>query len=418
MILLSAFFQNIIGYLKFRKIINPISLFSLIHFFHNWSFSLSRFFDENILWIADLDVSYLSMYEVLNINLLGSWAYFFVIIFFAKTKQFTRLIQIENSEILKYSYYLLTSIYFLRFIINYDINVLYGANQALDSISAFNPISQILFLRVPLILTYFFTKKINRSDLIKIIFIEVFLSFLMFRRKDLVYILSATFIKFLISSKINLRMVFNNIFFVALSFIFLMFVPIYRSLNYIDNLSLKIIETFALIGEYGSTIFFYIINLSNSEGVQNWTYQLIQNNEMNVLLGKSYIQAFINMFILRPFQGDSISGWQAAYYFKSYAYPDVTSTGYDFSFAAEAILNFGQQYAFISFIFLGLIISFFYSNRNKSDFYQTLYMSTWPILIIGFRTDSTSILRVYSYFIFIYLLFYFSEQLKTNKRIN
>ena len=86
--IISLFLQNLIGYLKFKKIINPISLFTTIHFFHNWSFSLSRFFQDDMFWRAPLKVSYDSMFDVLSMNLVGSWAFFLIVIIFAKTKIF------------------------------------------------------------------------------------------------------------------------------------------------------------------------------------------------------------------------------------------------------------------------------------------------------------------------------------------
>ena len=134
---------------------------------------------------------------------------------------------------------------------------------------------------------------------------------------------------------------------------------------------------------------------------------------MSLLVGKSYLQAFINMFVLRVFQGSTIADWQGAYHFKMHAYPDVTDQGWDFSFTAEAIQNFGPNFAFISFAFLGLLISYLYSTRNKGDLNQTLYLFTWPILAIAFRMDSTSMFRLYSYIIFAYILLYFTKQIKT-----
>ena len=96
-----------------------------------------------------------------------------------------------------------------------------------------------------------------------------------------------------------------------------------------------------------------------------------------------------------------------------HAYPDVTDQGWDFSFTAEAIQNFGPNFAFISFAFLGLLISYLYSTRNKGDLNQTLYLFTWPILSIAFRMDSTSMFRLYSYIIFVYILLYFTKHIKT-----
>ena len=162
-------------------------------------------------------------------------------------------------------------------------------------------------------------------------------------------------------------------------------------------------------------IVFYGLNLANSEGVQNWTYQLIENGEMKLLYGKSYLQALINTVLLRPFQGETIANWQGSYHFKNIAYPDVTNQGWDFTFTAEAIQNFGSNFYFISFVLLGFLISFFYQNRHYSDLYKILYYFSWPILAISFRTDSTSMFRIFSYVIFLYIFLYYSNRIQLIK---
>ncbi len=408
----SILLQNFCGYLKFKNIINPIFLFSIIHFFHNWSFSLSRYFNEIMIWNAYPDVSYSSIYEVLYINLLGGWVFFFMVIIFAKTKEHINYSKFTKTKVLLNGYYLLSLVYFLRFIINFDPNTAFGAGQALDSVSAFNPISQIIFFRIIMCVVYIFSEKVEKKTILKIILIEIFFSLISFGRKDIIFILSSYFLKVTMNSKINIISNIKSLLTYTVGFVFLMFIPIYRSVNYVDGLYNKFNETFLIINEYGYQFYFYILNLANSEGVQNWTYQLVQNGEITLLYGKSYLQALINVFVLRPFQGSTIASWQGAYYFKSVAYPNVTYTGWDFTFTAEAIQNFGPNFAFISFGVLGLIISYFYSMRNKGDFNNILYLFTWPILIIGFRMDSTSVLRLYSYILVIYLYFYFSKKIK------
>ena len=85
--IMSFFIQNLLAFLKFRKIVNPISIFTVIHFFHNWSFSFSRYFNEFIFWRADNNVTYDTINEVLFINLIGSWAFFTAILLFANVKK-------------------------------------------------------------------------------------------------------------------------------------------------------------------------------------------------------------------------------------------------------------------------------------------------------------------------------------------
>lgn len=417
--IISFFLQNLIGYLKFKKIINPIFLFNIIHFFHNWSFSFSKYFNEMQIWNAPLNLSFWSMYEVLHVNLVGSWMFFFMIILFSKTRQYKQYMKYSNSEKLLTGYYFLSAVFFISFIINYDPNLAYGANQDKDAMSAFNPISQIIFFRVIMCIQYVFSNNVTKKTILKIILIELFFSAISFKRKDLILIVSSYLLKSVVNSKIEIFPALRYLLTYSMGLIFLMLIPIYRSVNnYVDGFSNVINEVIIVVGEYGSQISFYLMNLTNSEGIQNWTYQLVYIGEMPLQYGKSYLQAIINMFILRPFQGADIASWQGAYYFKKIAYPDTTNNAWDYSFSAEAIQNFGSNFAFISFAILGLIISLLYSLRNKGDFNKLLYYCTWPILIIGFRGDSTALLRMYSYVIIIFIYFYLSkkiEKLSTQK---
>lgn len=409
----SIFIQNFIGYLKFKKLINPIFLFSIIHFFHNWSFSFSKYFNDIIFWRADpTTVSYATMYDVLYINLVGSWSFFMIVIVFAKTKKFNKYYKIINKQKLLYGYYILSSIFALRFFIGLGAGLAYGENQALDSMSSFDPISRILYLRVILCVIYILTTSLSRAQFLKILIIEIFLSTAMGERKDFVIIFLSYFIPMINNLNINLIMFLRYCLYSVVGTSFLLFIPIYRSINYTNGFYNQLKEAGFLINEYGNQIIFYALNLVNSEGVQNWTYQLIENGEMGLLYGKSYLQAIINMIILRPFQGDNIASWQGAYHFKNIAYPQVTNQGWDFTFTAEAIQNFGPNFAFISFIILGIFVSYFYRNRNLSDFYSILYYFTWPILAVTFRTDSTAMLRIFSYIIFVCIILYYTGNIK------
>ena len=412
--IISFLIQNFIGFLKFKKYVNPIALFSILHFFHNWSFSFSKHFNDILLWRADHSlVSYFTMYEVLTINLIGSWTFFFIVILFAKTKSYTKYSKLSNPGAILKGYYLLSLVFFVRFLKNFNPSLIYGEGQALESLEAFDPIGRILFFRVILCVIYIFSSQINRKIAFRIIFIEICLSVITFDRKEIVFIVGSIILKFLVNSKINILSTLKYFLISLVGFAFMLFIPFYRNTQSLDSFIDRLNETLFFVGEYGSQIILYTLNLANSEGVQNWTYQIIQSGEMSLLFGKSYLQAFINMFVLRVFQGSTIADWQGAYHFKKNAYPWVTNQGWDFSFTAEAIQNFGQNFAFISFAFLGLLISYLYSKRNKGDYNQTLYLFTWPILAIAFRMDSTSMLRLYSYIIFAYILLYFAKQIKT-----
>ena len=103
---------------------------------------------------------------------------------------------------------------------------------------------------------------------------------------------------------------------------------------------------------------------------------------------------------------------------KGFVFGPPRSSGFTLPGGFLGLVFFGLNFGFISFIVLGLAISYLYSNRKKGDFYSTLYLMTWPIMIIGFRTDSTSILRVYSYIIVIFILLYLTKNIKSEKELN
>lgn len=403
--IVSFFIQNIIGYLKFRKLINPIFLFTIIHFFHNWSFSLSKYFDEFLIWRSDLSVSYSSINEVLLINIIGSWAFFAAIIIFANTKQFENYFKIKNSNILLNGYYFLSFVFAFKYIPQLTELSTYGQNQAFDSLSSFDPISRILFFRIIFLLVYIIVERVSFRSALKFLAIEAFLSILIGERKDFVLIFSSLLLMSFQNNQFISLISLKYLFYLVTVSFFLAFIPIFRSIDYVNSFSQKILEAFELFKEFGSQIFFYVINLTNSEGVQNWTYQLIESGELQLQYGRSYLHAILNTIILRPFQGETIANWQAAYHFKNTAYPGDTNQGWDFTFTAEAIQNFGS-YSFISFLILGISISMFYNNRYRNDFYKVLYFSCWPILTIAFRTDSTSMIRLFSYLLFTFLIIY------------
>ena len=182
---------NLLAYSKFRSYVNPISLFSFIHFFHNSSFYITSEFGFPVYWIAPTTLSdnFLSM--VFDINTLGYFFFCLTFLFVSKKtiniKSFTgisknRLIRLRRI----YNILLISSlIYYLN---NYS--GVYGSNQSLTSTDAFNPIKRFIDLRyyIVIIITIFSNKK---SDY-KYIFFELVLSLIGGGRKALV-IVSVTY---------------------------------------------------------------------------------------------------------------------------------------------------------------------------------------------------------------------------------
>ena len=413
--ILSASIQIVFSAFIYKTIFNPILYFNILFFLHNWSYSFGTLLypDSIFPWRAYPSVSYETQPNVLLLNLIGLWTLFLT--FIALT------IRRRNFNKQKYGFFKSLSLFpLIYFIFTFSLLVklylegafsagfIYGQGQALTSKEAFSPLEQILGLRVAFASAYLIIEKNKNKFLTRLIFLcEILFTFLEGGRKVLVMLIISALIPYLESSKLNFVRFFRI---ASLSFIMiylLVAVTFFRSTDNSIPLIDRINDTNSQIVETGELVTFLIINLANSEGVQNWTYQLVENNELDYSYGKSYFQAFLNMFLLRPFQGN-IADMQAAYVFKYAAYPETDNQGYDYSFTAESILNWGSRYAFISYFFLGLFSSYIYNRRLKNDFYKLIYYALWPIFFIYFRSDSTAVLRALSFYIFIGFLAIFN----------
>lgn len=393
---------NLLAYSKFRSYVNPISLFSLIHFFHNSSFYITSAFGFPVNWIAPTTLSDETLSMIFGINTLGY--FFFCLTFLFVSKKTTNIksfnaISKNRLISLRRIYNILLIASLIYYFNNYSGS--YGSNQSLDSSGAFNPVKRIIDLRYyfAIIITIFSNKK---SDY-KYIFFELILSLIGGGRKALIILSASYFINNYLKNNFRIK-----------SFTYLLFFPIVMStslytlvfINITRSLDLSIFKKFSYTNDFFAENLSFILPqfliFSNSEGVQNWTYQLINDGYLKLSYGLSYVQAILNIIILRPFQGE-IANWQAAYKFKSVAYPNSTTHGWDFSFTAEAMLNWGNH-AYISFIILALFLGLLYNNRFKNNYLYILYYSSFPLLIILFRSDSTSLFRAYSLLIFAYLI--------------
>jgi hypothetical protein len=330
-----------------------------------------------------------------------------------RQKSVSNYISFTKKNILKYVYFILTIIYIIYQFKTGQFSVKYGLGQALTAQKAFSPLSKLLNMRIMLISAYYIIK-INKSkkEVFIPIIIELIISLMTGGRKNFIIILFSYLISNNEKIKFNYRKIFNYLFLFAFVLFLMFFISNYRkNKGSSDTFFNKVGSTLTEMNTSFSFMFFNGLNSANSEGVQNWTYQLVDNGKLELLYGKSYLQAVTNTLILRPLQGE-MANWQAAYYFKNVAYPNVTNQGWDYTFTAEAILNWGKYFAFLSYVFLAVFIAFFYNRKNSSAFYKVLYFQTWPILFICMRTDSTSLLRYYSYFIVFYLVFRFFKIFK------
>lgn len=411
---LTTLFQIRYGKKKHGIYLNPITIFNVIFFLHNWSFSFSQVLGYNGEWNAPGFVHYTTQNSVLIINLISIWAFFLGYIIFLK-KPISKIVKKKFEwKIYIYLYILLTSGYVVYNFVNGAFSAVYGSGQGQNAADAYNPIAIIFHARV----IFGAISILKYSDHKKIVFgtitVELVLSILLGGRKALIIISSTYLLSRFENHKFRIRRILI-LSLIALSVLYYsVFISIFRSTSS-NNESLKSRLIYAIEESYdnSSNLFFKSINSANSEGIQNWTYQLVQNNELNRTFGMSYVQSMVNTIILRPYQGDLVN-YQAAFYFKSVAYPETHNHGWDFSFMAEAFLNWGD-FAFFSCFLLGVIISKIFVLRSSSDFHYVLYFILMALLFVNLRTDSTAFMRNISFFLLSFYILRFLNLIRVYK---
>lgn len=408
--IVSFCFQVYYGVKFYKSLFNPITLINIIFFLHNWSYSFLEVLHAKALEFYPYILSPGSQAFVLSANLIGLWVCFFCIIISSivtkerKSKNFT-----YDLKIFKILYFIFYIFSIIDGVVFGKFQGVYGANQALIADEAFSPLGQLLNARVIFAaITILDISKTTKKTSILILVLELVFSLLFGGRKALIIVV--------------LSFIFSRITFKAkyiapllLIFISLMFLNIYlsqyRALKNTNGTFLDKNKAILFnLNEFNPLDLFALgIISTNSEYVQGWVYNEMQKNDH--MYGKTYIQAAVNTIVPRPFQGEMVH-WQAAYTFKQMAYRNERNMGYDFTFTAEALMNFGN-FSFISFGILGMFLGMTYKRGKDSQFWNYLYIISWPILLICFRTDSTSMFRWYSYFV---LTFWFLEKIKLIKR--
>ncbi len=403
--IISFFFQSFYSKKKYGYVLNPIFIFNVIFFFHNWSLAFTQLLNESFINIVIPNNSY-SIYknEILIINLTCLWSFFFGIILINKKKNNKDIVILYNFDIYNKLYYLL---FFYSLVYGYYSGLftkVYGFGQYQNPISSFSPMGIFMVFR------YIFGSiciLVNNKRTKYIIVIELIFSLLTGGRKNLVTVLIAFMISKYEFIKFNID--FRKIIAVVLSVIFVayfvVFISDYRSFKHEYGTAFfeKLVLTNNIIMNEGRDVVLSFLSSADSEGVQAWTLSLLNEGLLDKTNGLSYLQAVVNTVVLRPFQGDLIN-YQAAFYFKRVAYPGIKNHGWDYSFSAEAILNWGY-FAFLSYLLLGLIIGWIYKKREKNQYYYIMYGVVMSTLFINLRTDSTSLLRVLSIYVITFFLF-------------
>lgn len=410
---LTFLFQIILSKKIYGYLLNPITVFNIIFFLHNWSFSFSRIFFSYLEWYTPNDGDKYDS-QLLLINLSCLWAFFTAMLLFKKNVTSKIHIIYDFNIYLKF-FYLTIFITLVQTVGNQ--NTVYGSDQAIDAASSYNPLGILLFAHCifgGIILINTKSKRIIYTILVLELLVAIFTGT---RKAFIIIIFTYLISKFeFIKIKFNLSKTILGIVVISIVFYFTVFLAVFResfgsSMSFNDRIAWTNEFIFKDVGK----ILVYTINSANSEAVQTWVLELVEEGKLQPTYGLTYVQAIANTIILRPFQGELVN-YQAAYYFKKVAYPDVQNQGYDFSFTAEGILNW-QNFSFISYFIMGAILSKIYNKRFVNNYYNTLYVLVIALLYVVLRTDSTSFFRYLSFFIFTFILFKIFNIIKSKKHV-
>lgn len=411
MLILSTGFQCVYAIKATRDWANPVVFFCGLHLVHNWITSLFYSIDDSYaLGGVLIDITDEMIATNLTRNLIGLWTFFAVFLLCKKWWKEKATTPVSIWILPKHKSLILFWGLYIVFTALGVVAGSRGGDQALTAGEAFAGLFGILGLRSFFLMFALIQEGFRKKFLpLLIVFPVEFLLAGGARKLLLMTLLSWLFAYAYAQGKTISRAGLIS-FAKRASW---MLIPAYLTLflmnarrSYNGGLYASFGEAIeAQIGKicsYPLQVFSPLCS-TDSESVQIWCSELVAQGALPLMYGKTYVQSVLNMIVLRPFQGE-IANWQAAYAFKTVAYPTFTNHGWDFAFVAEAVLNWGNHFFFLSFAAFSLILSFMYKKRDASLFWQTLYFIFIAICFVSFRTDSTAMLRFLSFFIAVSLL--------------
>ena len=244
MVIFSVIFLTLLSFLKFSTLRNPAFYFIIIHYLHNFSFSVLKQNGIDIFWRADPSVDFSTIDVVVMFNLISLWLVCIpLILFINKSENFIDInIHHRANKICLYIYILFSLIILYN---NSELilgNIIYGSDQALNSFDAFDPLARLWNFRVYFIAFYLVFNNPNSKIIFFIVVFELLMSFLLLERKDLAIILLCLLVLFFNQERIrfNLTILFSSV----LLFLSAIILPIYRSFDYSDGFINKLSLSF------------------------------------------------------------------------------------------------------------------------------------------------------------------------------
>lgn len=424
-LVLSVVIQNIFA-IRRSGVINPVLLLSAINYLHNWADSVAMIFDPNFSINSVLiEVTDGLLTKTLIMALVAQWIFFLVFFYYSGYYE-NRGASVNSSSLLEIKRVNLEKVklfYFLILVSAVAVSTVFGSHspygsgtQASTASAAFSPISAILGLRIFFLGFILICEGLcgRKKFAVFALFAEMVLATLSGGRKMVFLALLMYLFAFLFrEQRRNIPFGFSKkilpLLLAAVVGIFLVVFVLYV------RIGMGIGEAFyATIEQFITTpgFIFTALASSNSQPLQAWVIELVDQGDLDLLYGKSYLQAIINTVVLRPFQGELVN-WQAAYAFKAVAYPNINNHGWDFCFAGETYLNF-KNFFWIPYLILSIVINKLFFSRFESIFRMFLSVGIFSICFVAFRCDSTTMFRYFSMFIFIFFLMKYLLGLRRN----
>ncbi len=410
LLVVSSILVTLLSKRLYRMWINPISVFALLSLFHNWIGSaLDLFFD--LEWNVNSHAA--GRERVLFVNLAGLWAFTIGALLTRRAgASFARsarrgLTAIPPASLFEIGYFVVISLMVLKAVLlpQYGYAEAYGAGQAAYA-PAISKVTVLFLLRVPFLIIAYTVRSLlgqrRPKTYLLAVALELLIAVLSGGRKTVMIMLVALGLAYVCTHRIRFKMALRT--FAMILFVGYLAIAIRTWRTSMDMQMSQRISHFTqqmTTGEFGDYVIL-ALRSANSEAVQSWLYRLWYQgggSGAQKMYGKTYVQALLNTFVPRQFQGPVVE-WQAAYVFKGRAYRHTaTHMGYDFAFTAEAMLNFGPYFAFISFIGLGMLTGYLFARwRNTgSAAFAGAYFVTLGVLAITLRTDSAAMFRFLSF---------------------
>ena len=164
--------------------------------------------------------------------------------------------------------------------------------------------------------------------------------------------------------------------------------------------------------QYNDNIIINFLNSDFSAAGFNFNF-LLNNNDKNIFLGKTYIYDFLSPldFVL-PIEKYSAPKWYTNEYWKK------RRTGLGFTIIGEGFINFGLVGIIFEMLIISRILKFFYLKSNNNYYYYIVYMGLLSLSLYACRQSLASIISptVKYHILFAVIVYFINKSYYINKK--